>query len=262
MFIPIPLGDNLKQKGLPWATLSIILVSLAIFIGGRYASDAFALWSKVHLALKPDQFLTFWGGVFHEPSLIWTKPLLFIKSGILPALGHPFVHAQEVHLIGNMVFLWVFGAGLERRIGVVRFILFYVVCALSAMGVHLWLTGFFGVSIPFLPFPNPVNFAVGSSGPIAAIIGAWLVLFPFARIRILIFIIFVILTEVPVLILAVIWLLYQQVNTMDSLLCFQDCKAFSYLAHFAAIGIGSLLIWFFDRKRASENEKEKAQGKR
>lgn len=106
-----------------------------------------------------------------------------------------FIHADWFHLIGNMLFLYVFGDNIEDVFGHGRYFLFYIVSGLAASATYL-LT---------LPGISPLEAVVGASGAISGVLGAYLVLFPKARILTLIFFGWVILLPIPAVIFLGIW---------------------------------------------------------
>src|SRR6202000_2097653 len=109
-----------------------------------------------------------------------------------------FLHAGWMHLIGNMLFLWVFGRNLEDLLGGARFLLFYLICGLAAAVVHV-------IFNPYSRMPT-----IGASGAIAGVMGAYLIKFPRARIITLIPIFFFITTmEIPAAFLLLWWFAIQ-----------------------------------------------------
>jgi membrane associated rhomboid family serine protease len=109
-----------------------------------------------------------------------------------------FLHAGWMHLLGNMLFLWIFGDNLEEALGWVGFLAFYLLGGIGA-GLCQWAAD------PLSPVPT-----IGASGAIAAVMGGYLLLFPKARIDVLIFIVILIrIIPVPAWIVLVVWLAIQ-----------------------------------------------------
>jgi rhomboid family protein len=114
-----------------------------------------------------------------------------------------FMHGGWLHIIGNMLFLWVFGNNIEDRMGRLKFLLFYV------------LAGLIAVYTQALIDPSSTAPTIGASGAIAGVLGAYALLFPRARVLTLIFIIFfVTLVEIPALILLALWFILQFVPAL------------------------------------------------
>jgi membrane associated rhomboid family serine protease len=106
-----------------------------------------------------------------------------LGAAVIPVLTSMFLHAGWMHLLGNMLFLWVFGGSVEDRMGHFAYLVFYLVCGLGAGAVH---TAFnWGSTVP----------TIGASGAISGVLGAYIILFPRSRI----------LTLVPLLILFFFW---------------------------------------------------------
>src|SRR5678816_553103 len=92
-------------------------------------------------------------------------------------LTHMFLHGSWMHLLGNMWFLWIFGNNVEDSMGRPRFVVFYLICGLAAAVGQVWAS------------PNSVIPMVGASGAISGVMGAYLVLYPRARVYALVFIV-------------------------------------------------------------------------
>jgi len=120
----------------------------------------------------------------------------------LPLLTANFLHGGWLHIIGNMWFLAVFGDNVEDRLGHFRFLLFYLLCGAASMLVQ-------GAVLPTSRVP-----AIGASGAIAGVLGAYLVLYPSARVRTLVF---VFLVDLPAVVFLGIWFLTQLLNGTASL---------------------------------------------
>ncbi len=124
-------------------------------------------------------------------------------------LTHMFLHGGWFHIIGNMWFLWVFGDNVEDKLGRLRYFLFYITCGLSAAIAQI------AVSIPFGGGNVPM---VGASGAVSGVLGAYMRLYPHARVLALIPIIFFFtLTEVPAVIFIGLWFLIQLINGIMTL---------------------------------------------
>lgn len=116
-----------------------------------------------------------------------------------------FLHGGWLHLIGNMLFLWVFGDNIEAVLGKVWYIAFYLAGGLVASAAHILLN--WGSTIP----------SVGASGAIAAIMGAYIVMFPQSRIRLLVLAGRVGITQVTALVFLGIWVIMQLFSGLASL---------------------------------------------
>lgn len=137
-----------------------------------------------------------------------------------------FLHSGIGHLAGNMLYLWIFGNNIEDVLGKFRFIIFYLVCGTLASMGHI---------VTDLQSDVPM---VGASGAISGILGAYLVLFPFARVKTLIFLGFLItIVRVPAIILLVIWILIQVFSGVVA-----GDGGVAWFAHIGGFIVGMLLI--------------------
>lgn len=208
----IPLYDNVRARRFPWVT--VFLVALNIWI--------FAAWqSRVGIPAS-----AFGAGVI--PRAL-THPE---ASGAALRLGtYMFLHAGWLHLLGNLWFLWIFGRRVEGAIGSAVFLLFYLVCGILAGLCHVY----------FAPLSRAP--LVGASGAISGVLGAYLVLFPRARIMTLVpIIIFIRVMAVPAVIFLLIWIGLQVVS--QAWAPSGQTTGVAYLAHIGGFVSGLALILF------------------
>ena len=130
-----------------------------------------------------------------------------LSSFLLAVLVSTFLHANLLHIAGNMLFLWVFGNNVEDHLGVVKYLGFYLLGGVVAAMAHVFwalndlpcTSQSFGACVP----------AVGASGAVAAVMGAYLLLFPRARVRVLVPIFIFFMTELSAVAVLGLWFLYQ-----------------------------------------------------
>jgi len=151
-----------------------------------------------------------------------------------------FIHADWFHLIGNMLFLYVFGDNIEDVFGHARYFLFYIVSGLAASATYL-LT---------LPDISPLEAVVGASGAISGVLGAYLVLFPKARILTLIFFGWVILLPIPAVIFLGIWFGLQWFSAF-----FEIGSNIAFWAHIGGFVAGMILALAFGLALKKKREK-------
>jgi len=196
-------------------TASLIAVNLAVFFY-QLSLPAYAL----------NQFVEQWGIVpdrLHLESLITSM----------------FLHGGWMHILGNMLFLWVFGRNVEDLIGGGRFLVFYLLCGLAAALVQV-------VSNFYSPVPT-----IGASGAIAGVMGAYLVKFPRARIITLLPIFFFFTTvEIPAALLLLFWFGMQFLNGLGSLAeTDYSGGGVAWFAHVGGFVTGMLLVRAFPERR-------------
>jgi rhomboid family protein len=185
----IPLRDENPTTRLPVVTVALIAVNVAVFILQVVAPQG--LESAV-LRFGAVPF-----NITHFRSLAGTAGV----PPLLTLLTSMFMHASLFHLLGNMLYLWIFGNNIEDRLGPVRFVLFYFVCGIAAALTHILAQP--GSRIPM----------IGASGAIAGVLGAYWLLFPHARVKTFIFLIFYIdVVPIPAGIVLGLWFLLQILN--------------------------------------------------
>jgi membrane associated rhomboid family serine protease len=145
-----------------------------------------------------------------------------------------FMHGGWFHIIGNMWFLWVFGDNVEDEMGPVRFLVFYVLCGLAAAFAQI-------VTAPASLVPM-----VGASGAIGGVMGAYALLFPRVRVRLLIILVFYVTTiTVPAIFMLGYWFLLQLLQGIPALGSEEGGVAF--WAHVGGFLAGVALVWLFRR---------------
>ncbi len=125
-----------------------------------------------------------------------------------------FMHANIMHLAGNMIYLWVFGDNIEDALGHLKYVAFYLLGGLAASFTHI--ASLF-VALPTLGPTGSDMPAVGASGAISAVLGAYLLLYPRARIRTIVFYFFITIVSVPAIYYLGFWFMYQLMMGIFSL---------------------------------------------
>jgi membrane associated rhomboid family serine protease len=158
------------------------------------------------------------------------------KSWWQPVFVAMFLHGGWLHIGGNMLFLWIFGNNIEDRLGRVGFVAFYLLGGLAAAALQLA----FG---PSSTIPN-----LGASGAIAAVLGAYLVLFPRARVVTLVFFFFITWVELPAVIVLGAWFVLQLFSGVGGLTTGVS-SGVAYWAHVGGFVFGLAAAWLFFRGR-------------
>jgi membrane associated rhomboid family serine protease len=154
-----------------------------------------------------------------------------------PFLTSMFLHGGWLHIIGNMWALWIFGDNVEDRMGPIRFLFFYLLCGLAA-GFVQWFT-----------HPHSAIPTVGASGAIAGVMGAYLFMFPRARVIVLLPILFFpFFFELPAVTYLGFWALTQVFSGTLSLASPADVGGIAWWAHVGGFGAGILLQFLFRRR--------------
>ena len=193
----IPLRDANPTRRTPYVTLAIIVACFAAFAWelGLLASGGEA---------RLDAFITAWGVVPADLTAAWGHGDV-VSRETATLLTSQFLHGSWLHLLGNMLYLWIFGNNVEDRFGRVGFLAFYL-----AGGV---LAGLAQVAIN----PSSTVPTIGASGAIAATLGAYVVTFPRARVTSLVFLgFFYQLIDVPAIIVLGFWFVLQLIDGITS----------------------------------------------
>ncbi|HJW48269.1 MAG TPA: rhomboid family intramembrane serine protease [Candidatus Limnocylindria bacterium] len=221
----IPLRDANPVRGIPIVNRLLLAVNLAAWI------------YVVYLTRQPGALDAF----FDRYSFDWLEFTRRIASGDLgvdtlaPLITHMFLHGGWLHLIGNVLYLWIFGDNVEDRFGSVQYLIFYLLCGIvAAIGQGLIA-------------PGPM---VGASGAIAGVLGAYLLLSPTARISTLVFLgFFITIVELPALIVIGMFIVLQILEGVAELRVAGHAAAqqVAYFAHICGFVAGLLLLVFFRR---------------
>ncbi len=205
----LPIGDdNTARRTVPIVTYALIVLNVAFFFVELSGGDAFiGKWAFV-----PSRFLA--------------NPL----GDFLTLFTAMFMHAGWLHLGGNMLYLWIFGDNVEDRFGHIKFIIFYLLCGLVATFAQLAFS--MGSNVPNL----------GASGAIAGVLGAYIMLFPKGRIRVLQG---QRVIQVSALIVIGLWIVLQFFSGIGSIANTADTGGVAYMAHIGGFIAGFVLTFLF-----------------
>ena len=154
-----------------------------------------------------------------------------------------FMHASWQHILGNMLFLWIFGNNVEDALGRVRFLLWYLAAGVAAMAAQTAITLFAG-SAQDASIPN-----IGASGAVAGVLGAYFVLLPRARVLTLIVIGIILIREIPAIWFLGVWIGLQIWTGGLSLLHPQGGDGVAFFAHIGGFAFGLLTVLLVARRR-------------
>ncbi len=168
----IPLHDDNPTTIRPYVTVTVIVICAVAFLwqfsSGPQGQQVIAFWLGAIPAVLLEQTTE---ALRSYPEV---KPYLDVNWGLITILTSMFLHGGWMHLIGNMLYLWIFGNNVEDSMGHVRFVVFYLVCGIAAVFAH---------ALPNAESQIPM---IGASGAISGILGAYLLLHPHARVLVLI----------------------------------------------------------------------------
>ncbi len=216
----IPLRDINPRRRFPLVTLVLIILNVVVF--------AYELLQPSENALN--SFMFTWG-------LIPARLMQWGPQAIATIFTSMFIHSGFMHIIGNMLYLWIFGDNIESALGSFRFIVFYLLCGVgAAMG-------------QVLMDPSSEIPMVGASGAISGVMGGYLMLYPKAQVETLLFLgYFMRLVRLPAIVVLGMWIVTQLLSGLASL----GASAAGGVAVFAHIGgfvAGLVLVLLFRRPR-------------
>ena len=158
-------------------------------------------------------------------------------SVYLTLITSMFMHGGIAHILGNMLFLWIFGDNVEDRMGHVRYLIFYLVCGVLASLSHVYATVAFSTDPQSLYIPS-----LGASGAISGVLGGYLLLFPKRRVTV---ILFRFLTDVPAYVAIGIWFAFQLISGLGMLGGGTQGGGVAYAAHVGGFVAGLVLVKIF-----------------
>ncbi len=266
----IPIGDNMRRRTVPWVTYGIIVINVAVFawmLGLSTSPPAQArefqrelrnqtdgvCYGFETLPTPADHFVCKWGFQpqewfenFHGESDVSRPDRPQILLTLLSAL---FLHAGWLHIIGNMLFLWVFGDDVEDRLGHMTFLAFYLVAGMVASLVQ---------AVVDVSSIVPV---LGASGAVAGVLGAYLLYFPRATVKVVIPFFILILIPIPIPAVVMIGLWFAQ-NLLAGYASISDAaapdQATAWFAHIGGFVFGMLVALFAKLQRTRERRPQRS----
>ncbi len=224
----IPIGDYAgERRHFPFVNYTLIAINVIVFLFEITMPEA-----------RLSQFFLQWGVVPRE---------IVQGADASPTIGLPiyvtlftsiFIHGGWLHLGGNMLYLWVFGDNVESALGPVKYLLFYLFCGVAATFAQIALN------------TNSLLPTVGASGAIAGVMGAYLVMFPGATVRTVIFIVvFATVTYLPAALVIGVWFLLQLASGVASFGArTQETGGVAVWAHIGGLIVGAILGRFLRRR--------------
>jgi membrane associated rhomboid family serine protease len=226
----IPIGDSVRSRTFPYVNVTIIAINVVVFVyeltlsgtqigftGFSELDRFFYEWGALPACLG-DQF----GFTPDVPPAELRVACDDLNNGAITAVTSMFLHGGWLHILGNMIFLWVFGDNVEDAMGHVRYAAFYLIAGFAGTAAHVFF------------FQNELIPSIGASGAISGVMAAYLVLYPRASIQAIlpVFIFIFIPFTVPAVFLIGLWFLMQLVNGAVG------------LANVDVVGGGGGVAWF------------------
>lgn len=215
----MPLKDNIPSRRTPVVTIGLVVVNAVIFLIEAMMGQRATVITNT-FGVVPQRFTS-----------AWLNPMQ-----LLTLFTSMYLHGGWAHLIGNMLYLWIFGDNVEESMGRVRFFIFYTLSGLVAVLIQV-------AAAPSLDKP-----VIGASGAIAGVLGAYLLLFPQARVQTLVpSFYFYRLIWLPAIIVLGGWFLIQLLNGLASINVNMQTGGVAWWAHIGGFAAGMLLQFVFKR---------------
>lgn len=212
-----PIRDHNPSGRTPYVVYALIATNVLVYLAtlGIMSEDRSAYYFLIDWAMIPDR--------------------ISAGQGFVTLITSQFLHGGLMHIAGNMLFLWIFGDNLEAEMGRVKFLAFYLTCGVGASLIQV-------LTAPYSVVPT-----VGASGAIAGVLGGYLLLYPKARVDVLIiFIVFFRIFPIPAWIMLAIWFGMQLFGGIGA---DPDTGGVAYWAHIGGFVVGLGLVLPLWRKR-------------
>ncbi len=220
----IPLRDSTRSRRFPYVNVALIALNILVF------------FKEITLA-EPEL-----NRFFYAYGVIPAKVEALLSAGapllplVLPFITAMFLHGNWLHIIGNMLYLWVFGDNIEDRLGHLPYLVFYLLVGMLGSIAHIIANP--GSQVPI----------IGASGAIAGVLGAYFLTFPHARILTLVpLFFFITIIEVPALFFLLFWFIIQLLNGFSA--AGLNANPVAWWAHVGGFLAGAALIKFFPDTR-------------
>lgn len=222
----IPIGDSVPSRTFSYINYSLIAANVAVFL------YELSLGSATELNL----FFFDWGLAPKRMTLFLDNPTGSEFDALLTPLSAMFIHGGWLHLLGNMLFLWVFGDNVEDAFGHMRYLGFYLICGLGAAALQVYLD------------TESVVPMVGASGAIAGVLGAYLLYYPRATVIAIVPFLIFFSFSLPAVVLIGSWFLLQLLNGFASIgYAVGADGGVAWWAHVGGFSSGFLIAMAFSR---------------
>ncbi len=232
----IPIRDSVPSATFPIVTVALIGANSILFIIQWLMGSQLQGFVE-YFGIIPAQYFRL--GEVHSTDYV---------DRFLPFFSSMFLHGGWMHIIGNMWYLWIFGDNVEDRLGRMRFFGFYLLCGLTAGLTHVYLS------------PDSTIPTIGASGAIAGVMGAYMVLYPSARVATMIPLMFFFpIVEIPAIFFLGFWFLMQFFQGTVSSFAAQNVGGVAWWAHFGGFAAGAAIAVFFRRPKDKTDRIERGE---
>ena len=221
-----PIKDNVPTRSFPIVTVVLIAINSAVWI----------FYELPNLDRAVNEL------AYHPCEVEDSCPVVG-QDWPITALTSMFMHGDWLHIIGNMLFLWIFGNNVEDAFGRARFLAFYLLGGFAATALQTLITLAYGTQAES-EIPN-----LGASGAVSAVLGAYLLLLPKARVVTIIFVLIIFIREFPAWIFLGVWFLLQLWSGGFSILYPQEGGGVAFFAHIGGFAFGLATVYLFRKRR-------------
>ncbi|MBA2361148.1 MAG: rhomboid family intramembrane serine protease [Actinobacteria bacterium] len=221
-----PIKDNAPTRHFPIVTVALIAINAAVWI----------LYQVPDLEGSVNQLA-------YHPCEIEDSCAVVGEDWPVTSVSSMFMHGDWLHIIGNMLFLWIFGNNVEDSLGKVRYLVFYLLGGFAATALQTFIT-LSQATQAESEIPN-----LGASGAVSAVLGAYLLILPRARVMTVIFILIILIRELPAWIFLGIWFGLQLWQGGFSLVSPEEGGGVAFFAHIGGFVFGMATVYLFLKRR-------------
>lgn len=233
----IPIRDDAPKFSTPYITYFLVAVNVLVFLFELTFPAAERQVFMFSFGVLPIRITALLTGA-HHVSIEGTVLPITAAGALIPVITSMFMHAGWLHLIFNMWWLWIFGDNVEDYLGHFWYLSFYLVSGIAGSAIHIAFN-------PLSAVPS-----VGASGAIAGIMGAYLILFPSARVTTLVPFFFLFFVRLPAWLVLGYWFILQFVSGAATAIAYssQTSGGIAFWAHVGGFAAGAALIKLFPRR--------------
>jgi membrane associated rhomboid family serine protease len=220
-----PIKDNVPTRSFPVVTVILIATNIAVWV----------FYELPNLNRAVDEL------AYHPCEVERSCPVVG-EDWPLTAVTSMFMHGDWLHLIGNLLFLWIFGNNVEDALGRVRYLAFYFLGGFAATALQTFITLGYGTQAD-AEIPN-----LGASGAVSAVLGAYLIILPKASVVTVIFLLIIFIREFPAWLFLGFWFVFQAVAGGLSIVSPQEGGGVAFFAHIGGFVFGALVVRLFVKR--------------
>jgi membrane associated rhomboid family serine protease len=221
-----PIKDNVPTRSFPIVTVALIAINAAVWI----------LYQVPDLEGSVNELA-------YHPCEVEDSCEVVGEDWPITSVTSMFMHGNWLHIIGNMLFLWIFGNNVEDALGKMRYVFFYLLGGFAATALQTFVTLGYGTQAES-EIPN-----LGASGAVSAVLGAYLLILPRARVVTIIFVFIIFIRELPAWIFLGVWFLFQAWSGGIEIVSPSEGGGVAFFAHIGGFVFGMATVYLFQKQR-------------